>query len=402
MKTRWALLFVTSLVSYQSVAFADVDEGSPSNMSEVRSWAYQLQDISISEIQNNDTFDCIVMDYSSDGTEAGEWAPHEIAAIEDSGKMPVAYVSIGEAENYRFYWDPSWETNPPAWLGPENPDWPGNFKVRFWDPDWQSIVFNWLDRVAAQGFRGVYLDIIDAYYYWSEENPENPQADALMAQFVVDIHDYLNGDADDMAIIPQNGEFIVVEDDVAGPLAEQYFAAIDAIGVEDVFHYGPLDEDNPWNPDLERLAMLDEYLANDRVVLSVEYLTDAGAIDQYAEAAAAHGFIPYASVRALDVLNNGLGTGVSETPRPPVFLTNIWPNPANPVAHFTLHLDQSRDLRLEVFTADGRRVETLLEGRFDEGEYPLSWNSGSRPSGLYLIRARSSEFTCLKKALILK
>lgn len=98
------------LVLLSGTTLADVDDSPPSNMSEVRSWAYQLQGISISEIQNNRTFDFIVMDYSSDGTEAGEWAAHEIAAIEESGKMPVAYISIGEAENYRFYWDPAWET----------------------------------------------------------------------------------------------------------------------------------------------------------------------------------------------------------------------------------------------------------------------------------------------------
>ena len=59
----------------------------------VKNWAYQLQ--------NAD--------------------PEEIKKIKDSGKIPVAYISIGEAENYRFYWTDEWYNNPPEWLGKENP-----------------------------------------------------------------------------------------------------------------------------------------------------------------------------------------------------------------------------------------------------------------------------------------
>ena len=388
---------------YGNAALADAPENPPSNMSEAHSWAYQLQDISISEIAGNETFDFIVMDYSEDGGESGEWSAGDIDGIKDSNKLPVAYISIGEAENYRFYWDTAWETNPPAWLGPENPDWPGNFKVRFWHPEWQALIFQWLDRIVAQGFGGVYMDIIDAYYYWSEENPENPQADADMAQFVIDIHDYLNGGTGEKVVIPQNGSYIVVEDDVAGLLANQYFAAIDAIGVEDVFYYGDLDEDNPYNPDLGRLAMLGEYRAQGKAVLSIEYLTQPTTIEAYVAEAESHGFIPYASVRALDVLHDGLGTGVDVLPpRPEVFLTHTWPNPANPKTHFTLYLDRPIDLRLEIFTSDGRHVETLHDGSMDAGEYPMSWNADGRPSGLYLISARSAEYTYMRKALILK
>ena len=282
-----------------------------------------------------------------------------------------------------------------------HPDWPGNFKVRFRHPEWQAIIFQWLDRITAQGFSGVYMDIIDAYYYWSEENPENPQADADMAEFVIDISDYLSDT--DMVVIPQNGSFIVVEDDVEGLLANQYFAAIDAIGVEDVFYYGDLDEDNPHNPDLERIAMLAEYRAQGKAVLSVEYLTQPTTIEAYVAEAESHDFIPYASVRALNVLQDGLGTGVGATPpRPAIFLSHTWPNPANPQAHFTLILDQAADLHLEVFTPDGRHVETLHAGPMDAGEYPMSWNSGAHPSGLYLIRAHSAEYTYMRKALILK
>ncbi|TAN37800.1 MAG: hypothetical protein EPN23_04615 [Verrucomicrobia bacterium] len=45
-----------------------------------------------------------------------------------------AYLSIGEAGDYRGYWEKEWSAQPPTWLGAENPDWKGNFKVRYWQP----------------------------------------------------------------------------------------------------------------------------------------------------------------------------------------------------------------------------------------------------------------------------
>jgi cysteinyl-tRNA synthetase len=87
-------------------------------------------------------------------------------------RLVVAYMSIGEAEDYRFYWQPDWSDEPPAWLAEENPDWPGNYKVRYWDPEWQSIIYgtgdSYLGRILSAGFDGVYLDIIDAFEYFEE------------------------------------------------------------------------------------------------------------------------------------------------------------------------------------------------------------------------------------------
>ncbi len=56
-------------------------------------------------------------------------------------RLVISYLSIGEAEDYRYYWQPSWATNPPAWLEEQNPDWPGNYKVQYWDSDWQNIIY---------------------------------------------------------------------------------------------------------------------------------------------------------------------------------------------------------------------------------------------------------------------
>jgi len=98
--------------------------------------------------------------------------PAEIASLETKknggARLVIAYMSIGEAENYQYYWQPEWKENPPSWLLDENPDWPGNYKVRYWDPDWQTIIFGYLDKILAAGFDGGYLDLIDAYECFEE------------------------------------------------------------------------------------------------------------------------------------------------------------------------------------------------------------------------------------------
>ncbi len=85
-------------------------------------------------------------------------------------RLVIAYMSIGEAEDYRYYWQPSWEPGSPDWLGRENPDWEGNYKVGYWDTGWQDIIFgnddSYLKKILDAGFDGVYLDIIDAYEYY--------------------------------------------------------------------------------------------------------------------------------------------------------------------------------------------------------------------------------------------
>jgi len=87
-----------------------------------------------------------------------------------SRRLVVCYLSIGEAENYRYYWKSEWNSNPPSWLGVENPDWKGNFIVEYWDSEWQNIIYgttdSYLDKILEAGYDGAYLDLIDAFEYY--------------------------------------------------------------------------------------------------------------------------------------------------------------------------------------------------------------------------------------------
>jgi len=87
-------------------------------------------------------YDVIIMDLFHNET---AYTANEIELLktkQNGGKrLVISYMSIGEAEDYRYYWQESWNTYKPDWLEPENPDWAGNYKVRYWEKKWQEIIF---------------------------------------------------------------------------------------------------------------------------------------------------------------------------------------------------------------------------------------------------------------------
>lgn len=118
-------------------------------------------------------YDLVIVDLFFDDSPL---TPTDIARIKikDNGaeRLVICYMSIGEAENYRYYWKDDWAESTPAWLGQENPDWEGNYKVNYWDPEWQQLIYgndqSYAKMILNAGFDGVYLDLIDAFEYYEE------------------------------------------------------------------------------------------------------------------------------------------------------------------------------------------------------------------------------------------
>lgn len=84
-------------------------------------------------------------------------------------RLVVAYMNIGAAENYRYYWQSSWHLNHPSWLRKKYPGYSDEYYVAYWHPEWQQIIYgndqSYLKKIIAAGFDGVYLDNVQAYYY---------------------------------------------------------------------------------------------------------------------------------------------------------------------------------------------------------------------------------------------
>jgi cysteinyl-tRNA synthetase len=309
-------------------------------LSQVQNFVYLLQahQVSVSDLSNNG-FDLVVMDYAKCGDVCSEYTLNEIAQIKSGGisghsKVVLAYMSIGESEDYRFYWEPDWQPGSPAWLGPVNPEWEGNYKVRYWMRGWKEIIYgtaagqkkSYLDRIIDQGFDGVYLDIIDAYEYWSSPAGGNErtreQARIDMVDFIKELRDYVRvtRGKSDFLIFPQNGADIIYdENDALDSIGQQYLSICDGIGQEDVWYMGTTPQPQEYCEWLT--AILDVYKAHGKLVLLVDYLWDAESPDttanknrynDYYTRVYDRGYIPYAANkdRALkDLITVSKGNG---------------------------------------------------------------------------------------------
>ena len=272
-------------------------------------FVYQLQNADPVAIGNT-AFDLVVMDYSADGDEATRYTAGQIAALKNSPggpKIVLAYMSIGEAEDYRWYWQENWDGDgdgspddgAPSWLGASNPDWIGNYKVRYWDPAWQAIVFgsanSYLDKIIDAGFDGVYMDIIDAFEYWGpggESGLNRAGAEREMVDFVMAIASYARETRGKTGflVFPQNGEQLSSHAD--------YVAVVSGIGKEDAWYMDNAPQPAEYVNAV--IANLDVFKNAGKLVLCTDYPTVQSLIDDFYAKAIARGYVPYAAGRELD------------------------------------------------------------------------------------------------------
>jgi len=264
----------------------------------VNDFLYQLQNLNLTKVGAS-KFDLVVMDNSRDGSGPLDYTPAQISGLRNSAggpKVLLAYMSIGEAEDYRFYWKSGWKPGSPSWLMATDPDWPGNYPVRYWDARWQKIIFGspaaYLDRILAQGFDGVYLDLVDGYWNF----PRRPTARQEMVDFVKAISAYAKSKRPGFKIVPQNAAELVKD--------PAYLAAIDGNGQEELsFGYNTVDEAvTPPAVQKQMLTNLDKVVAAGKLVLVVDYTRVQARIDKAYALSKAHGYVEYCTVRDLDQL----------------------------------------------------------------------------------------------------
>lgn len=267
-------------------------------------WRYQLRRIDIAEIAASDA-DLVVIDYAPDRVYGVElpFTRADVATMRrkpgGGSKIVLAYLSIGEAERYRTYWNNAWYDAPtrPPWLLKANPQWDGNFPVRFWQSQWQEIVFGrpeaYLDRILAAGFDGVYLDRADVY---QELEKENPGAEDDMAKFIVALARHARQLKPEVLVVMQNAEELVRRRAVR--------QAIDGLAKEDLL-YGVNHDEAPNPPDMVRDTLADLALARDSglKVLVVEYLSRAADASRATARIKAGGHVPLIAERSLGTLD---------------------------------------------------------------------------------------------------
>ncbi|MFG0250353.1 MAG: endo alpha-1,4 polygalactosaminidase [Phycisphaeraceae bacterium JB051] len=227
--------------------------------------------------------DWIILDTQFDGD---PWPPQVLQTIRDGkpGRKVLAYISIGEAEDYREYWEKKWDANKdgkpddgaPGFLCEVNPDWEGNYKVRYWHRDWQAMI---LKRIATimqtQKFDGLYLDIIDAFSFFEHDPKTDKWLDHRrneqtgntyridMIRWVQIIARHARRFNPDALIIPQNGEQLLED--------KAYSELVSGIGIEDLFSDGNKKQSE--DDTAYRLSFIKPFIATGKPVWLVNYAT---------------------------------------------------------------------------------------------------------------------------------
>jgi cysteinyl-tRNA synthetase len=261
-----------------------------------RSWHYQLDKVDVDALAKV-AADVLVTDYAREGGRVPLDA-RDVSRLkfkpDGSRRLAIAYLSIGEAERYRFYFDPAWKTAPPVWLGSENCSWPQAHKVRFWYEGWRDVIYrgpgSYLQRIVEAGFDGVYLDRVDIYEQWSREHAG---ARADMIGFVEELSATAKRLKPGFLVIPQNADDLLAD--------RGYRRAIDGLGREDLL-YGTAGTAKR-NPEIE-IIRAEQRLGRLRwawkPVFVVEYLQDPSMMEDARREFAALGYISTFQPRALD------------------------------------------------------------------------------------------------------
>ncbi len=206
----------------------------------------------------------------------------------------IAYISIGEAENYRSYWE---KIKDRPWVLEENPNWKGNYLVDIRNPEWQSILLKELIPQAINaGFKGIMLDTVDTAIELESRDPQRyANTKNAMVQFIAKIHKRFPH----LYLLPNNGYSLL-------PEIAPYISGVIA---EDIF-WMPDFENNTYVPVPEedrrqKIISLNKVMESHQLpIFSIDYVSqkDPDMIRQTLEKARKLGFVPYVAEKNLSRL----------------------------------------------------------------------------------------------------
>lgn len=247
-------------------------------LSHVGSWHYQLQNVDIDRLAQVEA-DVMVIDFAQAGIPLSR---DDVARlkVQPNGRprIVLSYLSVGEAEEKRFYWEHGWTTQPesrPTWLAMPNCAWPGAWAIRFWQDGWKQILFrsemSYLRKIIHAGFDGVYLDRVDMF----EDFPQIANEHRDAAQDMIDLVAELSQTA--RTIKPK---FLVLPNNGIGLLAHRDFRrVIDGLGMEELlFSEKGTGVRNDARKIAENLALLRKLQWDYKPVFTLEYLITKDAI----------------------------------------------------------------------------------------------------------------------------
>ncbi len=137
-----------------------------------------------------------------------------------NGTVCVGYVSVGEAEDYRFYWE---NIKDAPFIIEENEDWEGNYYIDPRSEQWKSLLINEvIPKVLNRGYKGIFLDTLDTAEYLEWKYPDEYEG-------------AVDGMVDLVRAIRQRYPSIVMVSNNGYPLLYRIAPYIDAVLVEDLY-----------------------------------------------------------------------------------------------------------------------------------------------------------------------
>lgn len=115
-------------------------------------------------------FDVVLIDlfFEDEAFSASEIESLKIKA-NGADRLVIAYMNIGSAEKFRYYWKNTWGLHHPLWIKRRYEGYDDEFWVKFWKKDWQEIIYgnddSYTKKILNAHFDGVYLDNVEAYYF---------------------------------------------------------------------------------------------------------------------------------------------------------------------------------------------------------------------------------------------
>lgn len=240
------IVVILQLISFESQA--DPRDARLERLAKVGSWFYhigfELEEDKFEQMAKS-PYDLLVIEPIFTEAENRDFPIKQAIQTMKAGRpdrLILAYIDIGEAEEWRYYWQEGWKIGAPEWIVADDPDgWEGNFPVAYWHPDWQDI---WtgdngqIEQLIEAGFDGVYLDWIEAYsddnvIHAAQDDDVDPREE--MIDFVEEIADAGRDISPEFIVIAQN----------AAELADgyRYSRIIDALAQEQVWYDGGADNE---------------------------------------------------------------------------------------------------------------------------------------------------------------
>lgn len=286
------------IIAMAAIAVASTAIAGERDWASVQNWVYQLcnyQDDRLDAMAATD-FDLAVIDLTRDG-ESDYFSRQEIDTLKASGKIVLAYFEIGAIEDYR----PEWDAVPQELKAGKVGGWPKEQYVKFWDERWWPIVQWRIDQAINAGFDGAYLDMVTTYAEIPNTGLSAEERARRMVALIARISEYAKHRNTDFKIVPQNCPELYTWSYWRPQPNEQYINAIDGLGLESVFyiaHNQPADEG--WCQENRDNAVAIRQAG--KLVLGVDYATKPTCIADGSAKQRALGFVPYASVEALDAI----------------------------------------------------------------------------------------------------